>query len=108
MAPQPLCQYVHACEKIATAPQDDRSWPHPNPLARQGESIKTGIGDRREEMDFNYSEEAEAFRHELRAWLEKNAPHNATLPLDGITEVAKTTGTGVSDGIGSSRRADGP
>jgi len=37
-------------------------------------------------MDFNYSEEAEAFRHELRAWLEKNAPHNATLPLDGITE----------------------
>src|SRR5713226_7952797 len=65
--PHPLCQYVHACEKLAIAPQDDRSWPHPNPLARQGESIKTGIGDQREEMDFNYSEEAEVFRHELRA-----------------------------------------
>jgi len=37
-------------------------------------------------MDFNYSPEDEAFRHEFRAWLEENAPRNPTVPLDGISE----------------------
>jgi alkylation response protein AidB-like acyl-CoA dehydrogenase len=37
-------------------------------------------------MDFNYSPEDELFRHEFRAWLEKNAPRNPTMPLDGISE----------------------
>ena len=28
-------------------------------------------------VDFNYSQEAEAFRHEFRAWLEANLPESA-------------------------------
>jgi alkylation response protein AidB-like acyl-CoA dehydrogenase len=37
-------------------------------------------------MDFNYSEADEAFRGEFRAWLEKNAPHNVSPPVDGMWE----------------------
>jgi alkylation response protein AidB-like acyl-CoA dehydrogenase len=35
-------------------------------------------------MDFNYSAEEEAFRREFRAWLERNAPRNASQPVDGM------------------------
>jgi len=37
-------------------------------------------------MDFNYSAEDEAFRRELRAWLEQNAPRNLSQPVDGMSE----------------------
>ncbi|MGH8012860.1 MAG: acyl-CoA dehydrogenase family protein [Candidatus Binataceae bacterium] len=37
-------------------------------------------------MDFNYSEDDVAFRNEFRAWLERNAPRNRTVPLDGIVD----------------------
>ncbi|MGH7933787.1 MAG: acyl-CoA dehydrogenase family protein [Candidatus Binataceae bacterium] len=40
-------------------------------------------------MDFNYSEEDEAFRREFRAWLEQHAPRNAIPLLDGISEVGE-------------------
>jgi alkylation response protein AidB-like acyl-CoA dehydrogenase len=35
-------------------------------------------------MDFNYSEEDEAFRSEFRKWLEQNAPRRQSAPLDVI------------------------
>src|ERR1700732_1020210 len=37
-------------------------------------------------MDFNFSPEDEAFRKELRAWLEVNAPKNEAPPADSIFE----------------------
>jgi alkylation response protein AidB-like acyl-CoA dehydrogenase len=37
-------------------------------------------------MDFNYSAEDDAFRHEFRAWLDQNAPKNASQPVDGMWE----------------------
>jgi alkylation response protein AidB-like acyl-CoA dehydrogenase len=40
-------------------------------------------------MDFNYSEADEAFRREFSAWLAQNAPRNASIPLDGISEDGK-------------------
>ena len=61
-------------------------------------------------MDFNYSPEDEAFRHEFRAWLEQNAPKNAS-PRASRWDDGKTTrrtGTRNSDGIASSATADGP
>jgi alkylation response protein AidB-like acyl-CoA dehydrogenase len=37
-------------------------------------------------MDFNFSEQDEAFRKELRTWLEKNAPERGLEALDGFIE----------------------
>jgi alkylation response protein AidB-like acyl-CoA dehydrogenase len=37
-------------------------------------------------MDFNFSPEDEAFRQELRAWLDKNAPKRGDQPLDMFAE----------------------
>jgi alkylation response protein AidB-like acyl-CoA dehydrogenase len=40
-------------------------------------------------VDFSYSDEDEAFRHEFRTWLEKNAPRNSSLPIDGLSEAGE-------------------
>jgi alkylation response protein AidB-like acyl-CoA dehydrogenase len=37
-------------------------------------------------MDFNYSEQDEAFRREFRAWLEQNVPTGQAPPVDGLWE----------------------
>ncbi|HKV54962.1 MAG TPA: acyl-CoA dehydrogenase family protein [Candidatus Binataceae bacterium] len=37
-------------------------------------------------MDFNYSQEDEAFRREFRAWLEQNAPRRHKPPVDGMAD----------------------
>ena len=42
-------------------------------------------GGRSAIVDLKYSPEAEAFRHEIRAWLEANAPKDEHRPFDTIT-----------------------